>query len=96
MRALLAVGSSLAAAGGGRAWKAVLSAALTATGEAEPWYAGERHVLVLAQLGWVVRNGQRAGGQRPGITQSAAKLVCSTCPACNALPRRNPCKPNSR
>lgn len=41
VRALLAVGSTLAAAGGGRAWKAVLSAALTATGETEPWYAGE-------------------------------------------------------
>ncbi|KAI7839217.1 hypothetical protein COHA_007030 [Chlorella ohadii] len=40
VRALLAVGSTLAAAGGGRAWKAVLSAALTATGETEPWYAG--------------------------------------------------------
>lgn len=40
-RSLLAVGASLAAAGGGRAWKAVLSAALTATGETEPWYAGK-------------------------------------------------------
>ncbi|PRW33654.1 Ankyrin repeat and death domain-containing 1A [Chlorella sorokiniana] len=39
VHALLAVGSSLAAAGGGRAWKAVLSASLTATGETEPWYA---------------------------------------------------------
>lgn len=61
VRALLAVGSSLAAAGGGRAWKAVLSAALTATGETEPWYAGERHVLV--RPGWFVREwpkGRRA------------------------------------